>query len=105
MPRDLLAIVAKAMAREPAERYPTARELAEDLRRFQTGQLVGALQYSRMELMRRFLWRYRAVALVTAVAGVLLAAVGVESFRRVSAREMPPRRPGARPGIRPTSSC
>ncbi|KFE67329.1 putative serine/threonine-protein kinase pkwA [Hyalangium minutum] len=86
IPRDLLAIVTKSMAREPSERYPTAREMAEDLRRFQTGQFVGAYEYSRMELVRRFLWRYRAVALVTAVATVLLATLGVESFRRVSAQ-------------------
>ncbi|MDY7227599.1 serine/threonine-protein kinase [Hyalangium rubrum] len=85
IPRDLLAIVTKAMARQPAERYPTAREMAEDLRRFQTGQIVGAYAYSRMELVRRFVRRYRAAVSVTAVALLLLATLGVESFRRVSA--------------------
>ena len=34
VPRDLETIVLKAMAREPAHRYTTAAELAEDLRRF-----------------------------------------------------------------------
>src|SRR5262249_5117224 len=34
MPRDLETIVLKAMAREPAHRYTTAAEMAEDLRRF-----------------------------------------------------------------------
>jgi hypothetical protein len=34
-PRELAAIVRTAMARDPAERYPSAKELAEDLRRFQ----------------------------------------------------------------------
>src|SRR6185503_11189317 len=42
VPEELLAIVSRAMAREPAQRYTTAKELAEDLRRFQMGQLVGA---------------------------------------------------------------
>jgi WD40 repeat protein len=85
IPVDLLAIVTKAMAREPSERYATARELAEDLRRFQTGQIVGAYQYSRMELLRRFVRRYRAVVSVAAVAALLLVTLGVVSFRRVVA--------------------
>jgi serine/threonine protein kinase len=34
VPADLATIVHKTMAREPAERYATARELAEDLQRF-----------------------------------------------------------------------
>ncbi|WP_375765483.1 serine/threonine protein kinase [Archangium gephyra] len=85
IPVDLLAIVTKAMARDPAGRYATARELAEDLRRFQTGQIVGAYHYSRMELLRRFVQRYRAAMAVTGVALVLLATVGVVSFRRVLA--------------------
>ena len=83
IPVDLLAIVTKAMAREPSGRYATARELAEDLRRFQTGQIVGAYHYSRMELLRRFVRRYRAAMMVTGVALVLLATLGVVSVRRV----------------------
>ena len=34
--------VTQAMARDPAQRYPAAKALVEDLRRFLTGQLVGA---------------------------------------------------------------
>ena len=34
IPRDLETIVLKAMAKEPANRYATAQELADDLRRF-----------------------------------------------------------------------
>lgn len=40
VPEELLRIVHKAMARDPEERYPTAKELADDLKRFQTAQLV-----------------------------------------------------------------
>jgi WD40 repeat protein len=83
IPVDLLAIVAKAMAREPSQRYATASEFAEDLRRFQTGQIVGAYQYTRVELLRRFIRRYRATVSVTAVALLLLVGLGVVSFRRV----------------------
>jgi eukaryotic-like serine/threonine-protein kinase len=83
IPRDLLAIVTKAMARNPDGRYATAREMAEDLRRFQTGQIVRAYEYSRVELLRRFLRRYRAVVTVTAVALVVLAAVATESVLEI----------------------
>ncbi|MCW5801561.1 MAG: serine/threonine protein kinase [Deltaproteobacteria bacterium] len=55
VPDDLQAIVARAMARSPADRYPSARELAADLKRFQTGQLVAAHKYTRGELVARWL--------------------------------------------------
>ncbi|HEX8437273.1 serine/threonine-protein kinase, partial [Archangium sp.] len=83
IPADLLALVGKAMAREPSKRYATARELVEDLRRFQTGQIVGAYQYSRLELLRRFVRRYRAAVTVTVVAALLLAGLAGVSIRRV----------------------
>jgi serine/threonine protein kinase len=71
-PPDLAAIVRKSMAADAAARYPSARELAADLRRFQTGQLVSAHRYSSRELLRRFVARHRAAL---AVAGVLSAAL------------------------------
>ncbi len=83
VPADLVAIVAKAMARDPADRYPTAAELAADLKRFQTGQLVAAHQYSAGERVRRWLHRHRApVALAVAAAAALAlgAAVSVRSI-------------------------
>jgi WD40 repeat protein/tRNA A-37 threonylcarbamoyl transferase component Bud32 len=85
IPADLLTIVAKAMARDPAQRYATARELAEDLRRFQTGQIVGAHAYSLGERFRRFVRRYRAAVTVTAVALLVLMGVGTWSFLRIMA--------------------
>jgi tetratricopeptide (TPR) repeat protein len=74
IPKDLLAIVDKAMAREPADRYANAKQLAEDLKRFERGQLVAAHAYSRRELVRRWLARHRAAV---AVAAMALVAVGV----------------------------
>src|SRR5262249_39140574 len=82
-PPDLAAIVGKAMARAPRDRYPSARELADDLRRFTTGQLVGAHRYSFGERVTRWLRRYRAVAAVAASALAVLAGFAVWSFRRI----------------------
>jgi eukaryotic-like serine/threonine-protein kinase len=85
IPPDLAAIVRKAMARRPEDRYPSARELADDLRRFQTGRLVSAHVYSRRTLAARWLRRRRAIVGVTAAALAILGIVGVVSVERVVA--------------------
>ncbi|MFL5350675.1 MAG: WD40 repeat domain-containing serine/threonine protein kinase [Hyalangium sp.] len=85
IPADLLAIVAKAMARKASERYATARELAEDLRRFATGQIVNAHVYSLGERFWRFIRRYRAAVAVTAVALLVLLGVGTASLLSIVA--------------------
>jgi predicted Ser/Thr protein kinase len=84
-PPDLRAIVARAMADTPADRYPTAAELAADLRRFQNGQLVASHRYTAGELARRWLRRHRGIALVAACALLVVAAGGVLGVNRVVA--------------------
>jgi serine/threonine protein kinase len=54
VPRDLEAVVLKAAAREPAERYQTANELVDDLKCFLEGRAVRA---RRAPLLER-LWRW-----------------------------------------------
>ncbi len=75
-PRDLAAIVAKAMARAPADRYPSARELARELTRFQAGQLVLTHRYGALERIARWVRRHRAVVGVAAAALVIAAGLG-----------------------------
>jgi serine/threonine protein kinase len=54
IPRDLETICLKAMAKSPARRYATARELSDDLRRWQSGETIRARPMGRSER----LWRW-----------------------------------------------
>ena len=83
VPADLLAIVDKAMARRPEDRYRTAKDFAADLKRFRTGQLVGAYRYSPRERFVRLIRRYRVAASVAVVAVVVLAVVAGLSISRI----------------------
>jgi WD40 repeat protein len=80
IPKDLLAIVEKAMQRDLALRYPSAKELAEDIKKFQTGQLVSAYQYSNTERVKRFLSKYKLVVSISAVLLCALFALGVFTY-------------------------
>ena len=72
-PRELVAIVERAMAQDPDERYLQAGELADELRRFMTGQLVSAHRYTAVQRVGRFVRRHRAAVAIAAVAAVTIA--------------------------------
>ncbi len=82
-PKDLVAIVNKAMARDADNRYADAGELVSDLKRFQTGQLVAARSYTTRQLLWRWLRRYRVVVGISVGALVALAIVGAISISRI----------------------
>jgi tRNA A-37 threonylcarbamoyl transferase component Bud32/WD40 repeat protein len=86
-PAELVAIVEHAMARDPSARYRHAGELASDLRRFLTGNLVSAHRYSALNLVARWARRHRAVLAVAAVALAALVVGGVVSVTRIVASQ------------------
>ena len=76
---DLDAIVLKALAKEPAERYDGAASIAEDLRRYLREEPVDARSAPVLDRARKFLRRNRAAAWLVALAAIaVLAVVGVD---------------------------
>ncbi|HKE17169.1 MAG TPA: protein kinase [Kofleriaceae bacterium] len=82
VPRDLAAVIGKAMAADPGARYATAGELSQELQRFVTGQLVQAHQYPRAVLARRALRRH-PLATAVGVFAMVLALLGGVAVRRI----------------------
>lgn len=83
--RDLEAVLAKAMARNPAQRYASALAFAEDLQRFLDGEPVEARRGTAGFGLRKWVARHRALAAgaAFALAGVAVTAVllGLQSRR------------------------
>jgi tetratricopeptide (TPR) repeat protein len=82
-PPELAAIAIRAMARDPAARYPSARELSEDLHRFHTGRLVEAHQYSIGQLARRWFARHRKMVMVATLSLLAIAGIAIVAVVRV----------------------
>jgi WD40 repeat protein len=83
VPRDLIAIVERAMARDPAARYLDAALFADDLKRYVTGQLVTAQSYRVRDLVQRWVNRNLALVVASTVFIFALAFVTVLAFRGV----------------------
>jgi eukaryotic-like serine/threonine-protein kinase len=67
IPRPLSAICRKALAAEPAQRYPGVRELAADIAAYGVGEPVLAYAESLPERLARLAWKHRTpLALVLA---------------------------------------
>ncbi|HVV84122.1 MAG TPA: WD40 repeat domain-containing serine/threonine protein kinase, partial [Kofleriaceae bacterium] len=83
-PRELCDIVGRAMAGDKAVRFASARALADELRRFQTGQLLTSRRYTFGELVRHFARRHRTALRVSAIAAGLVLAIVVVAFVRIA---------------------
>ena len=68
IPRDLETIVSKATAREPAQRYLSAADMARDLLCFLEDRPIHARRSTPLELLWRWCRRNRAIASLAAAA-------------------------------------
>jgi eukaryotic-like serine/threonine-protein kinase len=84
---DVDNILRKAMSQEPQDRYATAGDLADDLRRFLSGQAVQAHPPSNWYRLKKFIRRNQAASVTTAISMLgLLLALGVALHQSERAR-------------------
>ena len=80
-PEELVAVCEKAMARTMASRYRNMTALADDLRAFLEGRVVGAHRTGAFAELRKWTGRNRLVAAALTVAvGVLIAALAATTL-------------------------
>jgi len=84
-PPELAAIAEKALARDKQDRYASAKQMADDVNAYMTGERVQAHQYGTWQLLRRIAARHKAVATASVlvfVALVVSTVVTSASYRR-----------------------
>jgi serine/threonine-protein kinase len=86
--RDLDAIVLRALAHDPAERYPTAAALADELGRWLHGEVVMARRGSAWHRSMKFARRHRAGVAAAAIAVLAVVAGGATALWQASEARM-----------------
>lgn len=85
---DLDAIVLKALKRKPQERYGSAEQLSEDLRRHLELEPVSARPRTTGYLIAKFAAKHRSISVATAaVLGILLLAIATTTWQARRASE------------------
>ena len=80
VPRDLETVTLKCLGKEPAARYETGRELADELRRYLAGEPIVARPAGRVIRLWRWAQRNPALAAAGSLAGAGLLAVAAVSW-------------------------
>ncbi len=85
IPSALDAIACKALATDPARRYPTADSLLADLLAFTNGYATSAETAGPLRLLWLVIRRHGALSLAIVVSLLILAGVGLVSVQRIRA--------------------
>jgi tetratricopeptide (TPR) repeat protein len=91
VPTDLETIALKLLEKDPRNRHASAREVADDLRRFQQKQPISGRRPAWTQRVARWAARHRA-AVAAAGSVALLAALVIAAFAGWSARDAAARR-------------
>lgn len=84
IPRDLETIVLRALTPDPEERYATAGDLADDLRRFREGRSIRARRAGLGNRARRWIGRHKPFVASMAMVGPLALAAAAAAFSMAS---------------------
>jgi serine/threonine protein kinase len=76
IPAELEIIVLKAMEKNPADRYATAQELADDLRRFLEDKPIRAKRPTLVQRTRKWSRRHKAIVSAAAVVALMMVLLG-----------------------------
>lgn len=76
-PRELAFICERALEKSKKRRYRTALEIATDIEAFRAGGRVQGIEYSSVELLRKWVRRNLPVAIASGIALLLLIGMGV----------------------------
>src|SRR5262249_2794546 len=87
IPAELETIVLKALEKNPADRYATAQELADDLRRWLEDRPIRARRPSWRQVAVKWARRHRTVVWATAVVLVVAASFGVWRLQQQAVAE------------------
>jgi WD40 repeat protein len=87
IPAELETIVLKALEKNPAERYATAQELADDLERFLKDEPIRARRPTLVHRARKFARRHKPVV-VTGMVSALLLLGALFIYRLVAAAKI-----------------
>ncbi|MCS6850308.1 MAG: serine/threonine protein kinase, partial [Gemmataceae bacterium] len=86
IPRELETIILKALAKNPEERYATARDLADDLRRFLEDRPIRARRPGWLDRAIKWTRRHRSLT-ASLLVGLVLAVIGLTVSTIAIARE------------------
>ncbi len=86
LPRELETILGKAMAKRPDERYASAQDLADDLRRFLEDKPILARPPTVLDRVSKWARRHRPVVAAAAVL-LVMAVIGLSVSNVLIARE------------------
>ena len=79
-PPELISICTKAMSKTRDKRYPSAKALAEELQKYQSGALVGAYNYKFSEIARRYYRKHKTMVNTIGAAAACIVLVCIFAY-------------------------